>query len=315
MEQSTTFVGQKTNPFILSMNLKDIDKNRINLIQRNKENEPEFISGLSAKYKNEIAVLKNYIEKMNFQIRNNFNMEIVPSIEEGFSSFSKKIKNGAENTEELQDCINKWMSNLLNVDYINPLITLYEKYITNLKEELNYSKSKNKEYENLITKLVNENNDLRNQIQTAEEELKNFLEVRNESGGGSNMLIMDRDYIMKIEERNQLLSKENEILVVNYNKIQNELMQLKGESGINDNMQNDNNFHQLNQQHLKLMNDYNILQGQFDVNKQKVLEVSNINSKLDNENFNLKQNVEKMKNELDTYKSTIETYKKLLNNK
>jgi len=315
MEQSTTFVGQKTNPFILSMNLKDIDKNRINLIQRNKENEPEFISGLSAKYKNEIAVLKNYIEKMNFQIRNNFNMEIVPSIEEGFSSFSKKIKNGAENTEELQDCINKWMSNLLNVDYINPLITLYEKYITNLKEELNYSKSKNKEYENLITKLVNENNDLRNQIQTAEEELKNFLEVRNESGGGSNMLIMDRDYIMKIEERNQLLSKENEILVVNYNKIQNELMQLKGESGINDNMQNDNNFHQLNQQHLKLMNDYNILQGQFDVNKQKVLEVSNINSKLDNENFNLKQSVEKMKNELDTYKSTIETYKKLLNNK
>lgn len=315
MEQSTTFVGQKTNPFILSMNLKDIDKNRINLIQRNKENEPEFISGLSAKYKNEISVLKNYIEKMNFQIRNNFNMEIVPSIEEGFSSFSKKIKNGAENTEELQDCINKWMSNLLNVDYINPLITLYEKYITNLKEELNYSKSKNKEYENLITKLVNENNDLRNQIQTAEEELKNFLEVRNESGGGSNMLIMDRDYIMKIEERNQLLSKENEILVVNYNKIQNELMQLKGESGINDNMQNDNNFHQLNQQHLKLMNDYNILQGQFDVNKQKVLEVSNINSKLDNENFNLKQSVEKMKNELDTYKSTIETYKKLLNNK
>lgn len=315
MEQSTTFVGQKTNPFILSMNLKDIDKNRINLIQRNKENEPEFISGLSAKYKNEIAVLKNYIEKMNFQIRNNFNMEIVPSIEEGFSSFSKKIKNGAENTEELQDCINKWMSNLLNVDYINPLITLYEKYITNLKEELNYSKSKNKEYENLITKLVNENNDLRNQIQTAEEELKNFLEVRNESGGGSNMLIMDRDYIMKIEERNQLLSKENEILVVNYNKIQNELMQLKGESGLNDNMQNDNNFHQLNQQHLKLMNDYNILQGQFDVNKQKVLEVSNINSKLDNENFNLKQSVEKMKNELDTYKSTIETYKKLLNNK
>lgn len=315
MEQSTTFVGQKTNPFILSMNLKDIDKNRINLIQRNKENEPEFISGLSAKYKNEISVLKNYIEKMNFQIRNNFNMEIVPSIEEGFSSFSKKIKNGAENTEELQDCINKWMSNLLNVDYINPLITLYEKYITNLKEELNYSKSKNKEYENLITKLVNENNDLRNQIQTAEEELKNFLEVRNESGGGSNMLIMDRDYIMKIEERNQLLSKENEILVVNYNKIQNELMQLKGESGLNDNMQNDNNFHQLNQQHLKLMNDYNILQGQFDVNKQKVLEVSNINSKLDNENFNLKQSVEKMKNELDTYKSTIETYKKLLNNK
>ena len=129
------------------------------------------------------------------------------------------------------------------------------------------------------------------------------------------MLIMDRDYIMKIEERNQLLSKENEILVVNYNKIQNELMQLKGESGLNDNMQNDNNFHQLNQQHLKLMNDYNILQGQFDVNKQKVLEVSNINSKLDNENFNLKQSVEKMKNELDTYKSTIETYKKLLNNK
>ena len=121
MEQSTTFVGQKTNPFILSMNLKDIDKNRINLIQRNKENEPEFISGLSAKYKNEIAVLKNYIEKMNFQIRNNFNMEIVPSIEEGFSSFSKKIKNGAENTEELQDCINKWMSNLLNVDYIKKI--------------------------------------------------------------------------------------------------------------------------------------------------------------------------------------------------
>ena len=81
-------------------------------------------------------------------------------------------------------------------------------------------------------KLIGENNELRDRILATEEEMKNFIEIRNQMSDGSSIIIMDRDHVMKVEERNKLLSKENEILVVNYNKIQNELLQLKNENQI-----------------------------------------------------------------------------------
>ena len=306
-----TYFGQKNDPFFLNINNKEINKEKINIIDKNKENENEYVSSLSSQYKNEISVLKNYIQKMNVLIRKNLNMEILPSIEEGFDFFSNKIRNGSQQ-DEIRETIHEWLSKLLNVDYINPLISLYENYIKNLEEELKNCKTINKKYENTIMKIVNENNDLRNQIQLSEEELKNFLEVRNESGDCSSLIVMDREYMMKLEERNQLLSKENEILVVNYNKLNNELMQIKSDNAfkaIEQNNINNIKYQQLNNQFLKIKKEKDILQEQYNNDNQQYKKRID---QLQREKANLKVYAEQSKKDADTLRKTMNRYDNLL---
>ena len=305
-----TYIGQANNPFIMSLDLKNLNLNKNKL---DNDKDKDYSSSLVSKYQREILDLKNYIQKMNTQIRKNLNLEIIPSLEEGYASFSQRIKNGEEHSEKFQDTINEWMNRLFNVNYINPLITLYENYIQNLEAELKKSKEMNKKYENNIIKLVNENNDLRNKLITKEEELKNFLEVRNESGDGSSLIIMDRDYIMKVEERNQLLSKENEILLVNYNKLQNEFMQIKSGIGSNGNNYNDMKYQQLNQDFLKMQNDYKILLGEKDINQKKVIEISNKNNALEIENINMKNQLQNLKSQGEVYEERNQRLSNLLN--
>ena len=308
-----TYIGQANNPFIMSLDLKNLNLNKNKL---DNDKDKDYSSSLVSKYQREILDLKNYIQKMNTQIRKNLNLEIIPSLEEGYASFSQRIKNGEEHSEKFQDTINEWMNRLFNVNYINPLITLYENYIQNLEDELKKSKEMNKKYENNIIKLVNENNDLRNKLITKEEELKNFLEVRNESGDGSSLIIMDRDYIMKVEERNQLLSKENEILLVNYNKLQNEFMQIKSGIGSNNNNFDDMKYQQLNQDFLKMQNDYKILLGQKDINQKKVIEISNKNNALEIENINMKNQLKDFKSQEDIFEERNQRLSNILiNNK
>ena len=308
-----TYIGQANNPFIMSLDLKNLNLNKNKL---DNDKDKVYSSSLVSKYQREILDLKNYIQKMNTQIRKNLNLEIIPSLEEGYASFSQRIKNGEEHSEKFQDTINEWMNRLFNVNYINPLITLYENYIQNLEDELKKSKEMNKKYENNIIKLVNENNDLRNKLITKEEELKNFLEVRNESGDGSSLIIMDRDYIMKVEERNQLLSKENEILLVNYNKLQNEFMQIKSGIGSNNNNFDDMKYQQLNQDFLKMQNDYKILLGQKDINQKKVIEISNKNNALEIENINMKNQLKDFKSQEDIFEERNQRLSNILiNNK
>jgi hypothetical protein len=310
--KSNIYFGQKNDPFILDMNKKEIDKDKLNIIEKNKGYEQDYISSLSSKYKNEIIVLKNYIQRMNEHIRKHLNMEILPSLEEGFTSFSKKLKNGGQQNEIPRDVIHEWLNNLLNVDYINPLITLYEKYIKNLEEQLKNYQNINRKYENTINTIENENNDLRNQIQISEEQLKNFMEIRNESGDSSSLIVMDREHIMKLEERNQILSKENEILVVNYNNVLNELMQIKNENAYNGNEQNNNKYNQLNQYISKLKNEKEGLQNRNKINENKINEMAKkcgfLESecdRLNKENLNLNKNIE-------TYREGYEKYKKIL---
>ena len=304
-----TYIGQANNPFIMSLDLKNLKKNNLDI-----DKEKDSSSSLVSKYQKEISFLKNYIQKINTHIiRKQLNMEIIPSLEEGFALFSEKIKNGEDHSELFEDTINEWMNRLFNVNYINPLITLYENYIQNLEEELKKSKEMNKKYENNIVKLVNENNNLRNNLIIKEEELKNFLEVRNESGDSSSLIIMDRDYIMKVEERNQLLSKENEILLINYNKLQNEFMQTKSGIGYNSNEFNGMKYQKLNQNFSKMENDYKILLGQKDINQKKLIEISEKNNDLEIENINMKKEIENLKSELEVYKERFQNYSQLLN--
>ena len=203
-----------------------------------------------------------------------------------------------------------------------------------------------KKNENLIMKLVLENNELRDKILTTEEEMKNFLEIRNELNDGSSIIVMDREHVMKIEERNKLLSKENEILVVNYNKIQNELLQLKnlvvnynkiqnellqlknqnqimGNDDINIKYQKLNSeFNKvkndkdelLNSEFNKVKNDKDELFEQNNIIYEKMNDISNMNNNLERENFKLKDIINKMNNEIEIYKEANKKYENMINN-
>ena len=310
-EKSQILIGGKINTFALNQNENEQNvPNKINILQ---EKEEEIKSSVNSQLKFEIASLKEYINKMNIQIRKNFNLDIQLSIEEGFAHLSQKIKTGEKDQKTLQDLITVWMNKIFNVNYINPLITLYENYIKNLEEEIKNLLNINKKNENLIMKLVGENNELRNQIISTEEEMKNFLEIRTEISDGSSIVVMDREHIRKVEERNKLLSRENEILVVNYNKLQDELFKLKSENqmlGIDD---NNMKYQKLNNEFIKIKNINEELLGQQEIYNQKIIDMSNTNNMLAIDKQKLNDDINKMKFELNTYKEAYERNEKLKN--
>ena len=317
MKKTETYIGGKANAFSLDINSNKIinDENiQINEINLPNEKQEEIKSSVISQLKTEITSLKDYIKKMNIQIRKNFNLEIQLSIEESFAYFSQKIKNGEKTQDALQDLIHEWMNKLFNMDYINPLITLYENYIKKLEQEITNYQNMAKKNENLIMKLVLENNELRDKILTTEEEMKNFLEIRNELNDGSSIIVMDRDHVMKIEERNKLLSKENEILVVNYNKIQNELLQLKNQNQIMGNDDINIKYQKLNSEFNKVKNDKDELFEQNNIIYEKMNDISNTNNNLERENFKLKDIINKMNNEIEIYKEANKKYENMINN-
>ena len=317
MKKTETYIGGKANAFSLDINSNKIinDENiQINEINLPNEKQEEIKSSVISQLKTEITSLKDYIKKMNIQIRKNFNLEIQLSIEESFAYFSQKIKNGEKTQDALQDLIHEWMNKLFNMDYINPLITLYENYIKKLEQEITNYQNMAKKNENLIMKLVLENNELRDKILTTEEEMKNFLEIRNELNDGSSIIVMDRDHVMKIEERNKLLSKENEILVVNYNKIQNELLQLKNQNQIMGNDDINIKYQKLNSEFNKVKNDKDELFEQNNIIYEKMNDISNMNNNLERENFKLKDIINKMNNEIEIYKEANKKYENMFNN-
>ena len=317
MKKTETYIGGKSNAFILDIkqnNINNADQIFLNDINISKEKEAEIKSSVISQLKSEILSLKEYIKKMNIQIRKNFNLEIQLSIEEGFAEIAKKIKNGESDQETLQDLIRSWLNKLFNMDYINPLITLYENYIQNLEKSIQNLENMNKKNEILILKLIGENNELREKVLSTEEEMKNFLEIRNQMSDGSSIIVMDREHIMKIEERNKLLSKENEILVVNYNKIQNELFQLKNQNVIFGNEERNSNLQKLNGELSKLKNNNEELMKQIEIYKQKMMDVSNINNKLEIDNLKVKEVIHKMEYELNSYKEANQRYENLLKN-
>ena len=317
MQQTEINFGSKSNAFILNMNDKNInndDKINLNNLSIPKEKEAQIRSSVISQLKTEIISLKDYIKKMNLQIRKNFNLEIQLSLEEGFAHISQKIKNGESDQNALQDLIHEWMNKIFNMDYINPLITLYENYIKNLENEIKNYENINKKNETLIMKLIGENNELRDRILATEEEMKNFLEIRNELGDGTSIIVMDREHVMKVEERNKLLSKENEILVVNYNKLQNELFQMKNQNQIFGNDERNLNYQKLNNDFIRMKNDNENLKEQNEIINKKILDVSNMNNILEVDNLKLKEDINKMNYELNTFKEANQRYENLLKN-
>jgi len=318
MKKIETYIGGKSNVFSLDINANNINNedkiNIINEINIPNKKEEEIKSSVISQLKTEIISLKDYIKKMNIQIRKNFNLEIQLSIEEGFAKLSEQIKKGEKNQDSLQELIHSWMNKLFNMDYINPLITLYENYIKTLEQEIINFQNLNRKNENLIMKLINENNELRDKVLATEEELKNFLEIRNELSDGSSIIVMDREHIMKVEERNKLLSKENEILVMNFNKLQSELIQLKNENQIFGKEDKNLKYQQLNNELIKMKNEREEILEQKDIINKKMMEISNMNENLEIDNMKLKEVINKMNYELNVYKEANERYENMLKN-
>ena len=318
MKKIETYIGGESNVFSLDINANNINNedkiNIINEINIPNKKEEEIKSSVISQLKTEIISLKDYIKKMNIQIRKNFNLEIQLSIEEGFAKLSEQIKKGEKNQDSLQELIHSWMNKLFNMDYINPLITLYENYIKTLEQEIINFQNLNRKNENLIMKLINENNELRDKVLATEEELKNFLEIRNELSDGSSIIVMDREHIMKVEERNKLLSKENEILVMNFNKLQSELIQLKNENQIFGKEDKNLKYQQLNNELIKMKNEREEILEQKDIINKKMMEISNMNENLEIDNMKLKEVINKMNYELNVYKEANERYENMLKN-
>jgi hypothetical protein len=270
----------------------------------------KYINDLINQYRTENTFLKKYIERINTEIRKNLNIQ-VPSLDEGFASLTSM--KGEEFPTLDQNVLNEWLNRLINVEYINPLFGLYDTHIQNLENELIYTKNIVKNYDSKISDLINENNSLRQALEVRNNEFKSFLEIKvNDPNEGD--VVMDREYVLKLEDRCNVLSKENDILAENYVNLQKDNLNFKQEANntIQNNFDKINGFDNLYQNYLNLQNNYEILMNKNQTNELKMFEFADKNNKLEIENENIKNKIEQQNKIIVDLNSKIEIYKNLI---
>ena len=270
----------------------------------------KYINDLINQYRTENTFLKKYIERINTEIRKNLNIQ-VPSLDEGFASLTSM--KGEEFPTLDQNVLNEWLNRLINVEYINPLFGLYDTHIQNLENELIYTKNIVKNYDSKISDLINENNSLRQALEVRNNEFKSFLEIKvNDPNEGD--VVMDREYVLKLEDRCNVLSKENDILAENYVNLQKDNLNFKQEANntIQNNFDKINGFDNLYQNYLSLQNNYEILMNKNQTNELKMFEFADKNNKLEIENENIKNKIEQQNKIIVDLNSKIEIYKNLI---
>ena len=270
----------------------------------------KYINDLINQYRTENTFLKKYIERINTEIRKNLNIQ-VPSLDEGFASLTSM--KGEEFPTLDQNVLNEWLNRLINVEYINPLFGLYDTHIQNLENELIYTKNIVKNYDSKISDLINENNSLRQALEVRNNEFKSFLEIKvNDPNEGD--VVMDREYVLKLEDRCNVLSKENDILAENYVNLQKDNLNFKQEANntIQNNFDKISGFDNLYQNYLNLQNNYEILMNKNQTNKLKMFEFADKNNKLEIENENIKNKIEQQNKIIVDLNSKIEIYKNLI---
>ena len=270
----------------------------------------QYINDLINQYRAENTFLKKYIERINTEIRKHLNIQI-PSLDEGFTSLTSM--KGEEFPTLDQNVLNEWLNRLINVEYINPLLGLYDTHIQNLENELIYTKNILKNYDSKISDLINENNSLRQALEIRNNEFKSFLEIKvNDPNEGD--VVMDREYVLKLEDRCNLLSKENDILAENYVNLQKDNLSFKQEANntIQNNFDKISGFDNLYQNYLNLQNNYEILMNKNQTNELKMFEFADKNNKLEIENENIKNKIEQQNKIIVDLNSKIEIYKNLI---
>ena len=306
IKKMTSQLTGSVNPFKLSVIPSMQDPKR--KIQPPIDQSSDYLNSLIQQYQKEIYHLKKYIDRINTEIRKHLNLQ-VPNLDEGFESLLKN-----ENSSLDQNILNEWLSKLINVDYINPLLSLYDTHIENLKNELKQTKEILKRKDTYISDLVNENKNLRNALEQRNKEFKNFIEVRANAQNSNSEIVMDYEHVMKLEERNAKLSQENDILMTNYNNLQREYTDFR--MRINSEFQNNNEkaiaFDEANEQYENLKNNVYNLNEMNKVNQLKIFELSDKNSKLEIENNELKENEERLNQQIMQLETSLNYYKELV---
>ena len=266
-----------------------------------------YLQSLLAQYRNEISLLKKYIYRLNTEIRKNLNIQI-PSLDEGFKSSLN------QSSALDQNVLNEWLNRLINIDYINPLLSLYDTHIQNLENELQYNKSLLKKYDTQIADLVNENNNLRQTLEVRNNEFANYLSIKTSAPDGENNIVIDREYMLKLEERCNLLSKENEILAINYHNLQKELYELK--LNTNENFRNNNEkaeaYDHLYQMYVEVSGNLEEISQRAKTNEIKMFEMADKANKFEIENENLSSQIEELKHQITTLNESNNFYKNLI---
>lgn len=289
------------------LGLNDAENTLNQFNSQNQREENSYITSLINRYRQENIFLKKYIQIVNTEIRKHLKLESIPSLEEAFNIISKKrLSNSSDQMS--QEAIDEWFNRLFNVEQIEPLSVLYETYIKNLQDEINYKTQKLKEFKDKIANIVNENNDLRDTVHNLEEQLKGQFEKKINTGDSSSILVLDEEYLRKIEARNDILSRENEILTININKLQNEIIELKVNSNNAYIEQRNNKTEEINRLYLQSKEEISNLQKELEISKQKLYEITDKNSNLEDQNENLRH-------ELNSAKEINQRYVNMLNQK
>lgn len=193
----------------------DMCKSTIRHIQYN---DDDYIKFTIDKFKNEISELKSYIFRLNKEIRKKLEIEI-PILDD----LQLKIHPESDPNEKFSEVLKYFKESferLLNPDYLNPIFSYYDSNINEIENELNLHKNLSSKYETRINELTKENTKLRESLLIKSNEMKELLKSKIEN---NSVIPMDEEFFRFLEERNNLLSKENEILAVNYQKVSKEL--------------------------------------------------------------------------------------------
>ena len=275
-----------------------------NSMNENNYFENDFIKNITNRYRKEIEILKSYINKLNHEIRKKLNIEI--------PFLSDEILKET-NTHELLKIFNDSLIKLQNFEYINPIFNLYEENIKKLEDELKLYKKINKSYENQISDLVKANNSLRDNIILKDTELREQYKTKLSY---SDKMIYDEEFIRMVDERNNLLSRENEIILNNFHKVSQELLdyQIIFNEKHNENLDKIKLYDNLKEEVDRVNNVVDNLLLNNKVNEDKLVDIIDRNSKLEIEKNSLTLQIENLRNEIKGTNEALEFYKNYIYN-
>jgi hypothetical protein len=277
-----------------------------------------YLKSMIEKFKLEIETLKSYITRLNREIRKNLNMDIPGLNDLDILNLHSNINSNEHNSidDTFVKFYNDSINRLLNPEYLNPIFSIYDNHIFNIENELKHYKQLCTKYETKITELSKENNSIRETVAIKCNELKDLLKIKNESDPNSNSnTILDLEFISALENRNNILSKENEILAINYQKVSKELFEFSmiyGEKH-KESVEKIQLYDNLQHEYTKLTNilDSTIVKNQ--INENKIYELTELIAKNEIDKENLKLECNKFRSEISNLAEANNFYKNFIN--
>ena len=304
---------------------------------------------LTSRYKKEIKDLKAYIIRINNELRNSNNLHLSKNIvnldifirNRAMECISKNKTNNLLSdmknttfteiymffTEEIIELINEYLNTVLvDVNITNPIFDSYEDLIKSLNSQLKELKDQNNKLISNISDLINENKNIREDNLYYKTELQNILKSKlvsnkdeNDLESLNNAIVSgninyDKEFISTLEERCNLLSRENEILTVNFQKITKEFCDFKNEviMKYQKSLEYVNNYDVLKNDNDFKTNLINELNSKITINENKLFSFIEENNLLNNTKDELLIKVQRLINDNNLLKDSNEFYKNQL---